>query len=168
MKRQWLSSFQTPVGSGGVAASRRGVTQVWLPGAPELDMLFKKLESSAISGQASRQLEQYFNKELKQFDVAIDLTGLSNFQQCIAQLLLQIPYGTTRTYGELAVLAGAPNAARAVGRAVAANPLPIIIPCHRVLAASGALTGYSAAGGISMKRFLLLLEAADFRGKRIT
>jgi methylated-DNA-[protein]-cysteine S-methyltransferase len=81
---------------------------------------------------------------------------------------MQIPYGRVVSYGCLAQQAGYPGASRAVGGAMAANPIPIIVPCHRVVAASGALTGYSGPGGIVMKKNLLSLEGVEFRGKTAT
>ena len=90
---------------------------------------------------------------------------MPEFRQLVLRAALQIPYGTVVSYGELAATVGSPRAARAVGGALAANPMPVIIPCHRIVAASGSLTGYSGPGGISMKRLLLNLEAAEFRGK---
>ena len=93
-------------------------------------------------------------------DLPLDFSGLSEFQRAALDELLQIAPGTTRTYGELAALLGRPKGAQAVGRAMAANPFPVIYPCHRVVGANGAMTGFSAGGGIGTKKLLLRLEGA--------
>jgi methylated-DNA-[protein]-cysteine S-methyltransferase len=103
------------------------------------------------------QLEAYFAGERTAFDVPLDLRG-TDFQQLVWRALLEIPYGETRTYGELARAVGRPNAARAVGLANGHNPVGIIVPCHRVIGADGSLTGYG--GGLERKRALLALEQA--------
>lgn len=159
MQKLNLSEYATSRGQGAVAATERGVCQVWLPG----DQLPAGLaEESDLSATAACQLERYFEGILKQFDLPVDLSGMTEFQQKVLRFCMQIPYGNIITYGTLAVRTGTPAAARAVGGALAANPVPIIIPCHRVVAASGALTGYSATGGLLMKKFLLDMEGADF------
>jgi methylated-DNA-[protein]-cysteine S-methyltransferase len=101
------------------------------------------------------QLAAYFAGERTSFDVPLDLRGTA-FQQRVWAELLAIPYGGTRTYGELAAALGAPAASRAVGLANGRNPVSIVVPCHRVVGASGSLTGY--AGGVERKRALLDLE----------
>lgn len=107
--------------------------------------------------EAGRQLDAYFNGDLRDFALPFAPTG-TPFQQKVWQGLREIPYGTTVSYGGLAARLG--TGARAVARACAANPLAIFIPCHRVVAASGALTGYSGGSGIETKRALLRLEGA--------
>ncbi len=106
--------------------------------------------------EAVRQLEEYFAGRRRRFDLPLDLRG-TPFQLRVWELLQGIPYGETRSYGELAQDLGRPGAARAVGAANGANPLAIVVPCHRVIGAGGALTGYG--GGIERKRFLLELES---------
>jgi len=101
------------------------------------------------------QLEAYFAGERTDFDLELSLVG-SEFQRRVWQALLTIPYGETRSYGEIAEQIGAPGAARAVGLANGRNPIAIIVPCHRVIGASGNLTGYG--GGLDRKRTLLDLE----------
>lgn len=101
------------------------------------------------------QLTAYFAGELTTFDVAIDLAG-TEFQRRVWTALQAIPYGRTVTYGQIAAQIGAPAASRAVGLANGHNPISIIVPCHRVVGANGALTGYG--GGLDRKRFLLELE----------
>lgn len=117
--------------------------------------------SDAVLQRAGRELASYFAGHGRTFSVPVDLSGRSPFTVTILELLRAIPYGTTITYGELAALAGSPRAARAVGRAVATNPLPIIIPCHRVVAAGGRPGGYSGGGGLATKAWLLRREGAS-------
>ncbi len=105
--------------------------------------------------EAARQLRAYFAGELREFRLALDLRG-SDFQKRVWRELSAIPYGETRSYGEIAAAIGAPRAVRAVGAANGANPVPIVVPCHRVIGAGGKLTGYG--GGLPLKRRLLELE----------
>ncbi len=105
--------------------------------------------------QAADQLRRYFAGERLQFDCKLDLRGTA-FQQAVWQAMYRIPYGETRTYGELAKEIGYPQAARAVGAASGANPVAIIVPCHRVIGSDGALRGYG--GGLPTKEWLLALE----------
>ena len=106
--------------------------------------------------EAARQLEEYFAGQRKEFSLPLAPKG-TEFQLRVWQALLQIPYGETRSYGELAAMVGNPKACRAVGGANHRNPLSILIPCHRVVGTGGSLTGY--AGGLSVKEFLLKLES---------
>lgn len=101
------------------------------------------------------QLNAYFAGDLTDFDIELDLRG-TEFQQRVWKALLTIPYGETRSYGEIAEQIGAPGSARAVGLANGHNPIAIIVPCHRVIGASGSLTGYG--GGLGRKKTLLELE----------
>ncbi|MGO9525022.1 methylated-DNA--[protein]-cysteine S-methyltransferase [Mycobacterium sp.] len=101
------------------------------------------------------QLAAYFAGELTDFDIRFDLVG-TQFQQRVWQALLTIPYGETRSYGQIARQIGAPGSARAVGLANGHNPIAIVVPCHRVIGAGGSLTGYG--GGLDRKRMLLELE----------
>jgi methylated-DNA-[protein]-cysteine S-methyltransferase len=94
----------------------------------------------------------------------VDLSLLTEFRKRILMLIRAIPYGEVRSYCDVAVLAGLPRAARAVGGAMAANPVPVIIPCHRIVAGNGRLTGYSAIGGLKMKDILLRMEGVEFKG----
>ncbi|HEX3588662.1 MAG TPA: methylated-DNA--[protein]-cysteine S-methyltransferase [Pseudonocardiaceae bacterium] len=107
--------------------------------------------------EASAQLTAYFAGTLRDFDLALAPRG-SRFQRAVWTALTHIPYGETTTYGAIAAEVGMLNGARAVGAANGQNPLPIIVPCHRVIGANGSLTGYG--GGLPMKRFLLELEAS--------
>jgi methylated-DNA-[protein]-cysteine S-methyltransferase len=107
--------------------------------------------------EAKRQLERYFDGELEQFDLPLRPYG-TTFRKQVWDAMLRIPYGSTQTYGKIAADVGSP--ARAVGGACGANPIPIIVPCHRILGANGALGGYSGEGGTETKAFLLRLEGA--------
>lgn len=113
--------------------------------------------SSPPLEEAWRQLEEYFAGQRREFDLPLSPAGTA-FQQKVWAALRAIPYGGTASYGEIAARVGNPQARRAVGMANNRNPLPILIPCHRVLGADGSLTGY--AGGLEVKRFLLALEGA--------
>jgi methylated-DNA-[protein]-cysteine S-methyltransferase len=114
------------------------------------------VRDDAAFADARAQLEQYFAGERREFDVALDLRG-NSYQLRVWNALLGIPYGETTSYGELARRIGDPDGARAVGSANGANPIAVIVPCHRVIGANGKLVGYG--GGLENKRLLLDLEA---------
>ena len=113
------------------------------------------LEETELNLECKKQLEEYFAGKRKTFDLPLVPKG-TEFQQKVWKALQEIPYGETRTYGEIAVAIGNPKAARAVGMANNKNPIGILIPCHRVVGANGKLVGY--AGGMEKKEFLLELE----------
>lgn len=108
--------------------------------------------------QAKKQLSEYFARTRKVFDLPLHPTG-TDFQLDVLDALQTIPYGQTRSYGEIAEQIGRPAAIRAVGAANGRNPIPIVIPCHRVIGANGSLTGFG--GGLEAKQFLLQLESHD-------
>ncbi|WP_165064373.1 methylated-DNA--[protein]-cysteine S-methyltransferase [Paludisphaera rhizosphaerae] len=110
-----------------------------------------------VLGKAERQLEEYFEGNRRTFSIELDFKG-TPFQKKVWEALLEIPYGETRSYGAIAAAVGEPKAMRAVGAANGRNPISIIAPCHRVVGASGRLTGF--AGGLEAKAFLLRLEGA--------
>jgi methylated-DNA-[protein]-cysteine S-methyltransferase len=110
----------------------------------------------SVMRETMRQLRAYFGGELKSFDVPLEIAG-TEFQRRVWSALRTIPYGQTRSYSEIAAQIGAPQAVRAVGAANGRNPIPIIVPCHRVIGASGSLVGFG--GGLEWKRLLLDLEA---------
>lgn len=121
----------------------------------EGDELIEDADGRGPTAPAVAQLREYFAGERRRFDLELAPRG-SAFQQQVWRYLLQIPFGETRSYGEIAEHLGRPGAARAVGRANATNPIPIVVPCHRVVGADGSLTGY--AGGLAVKEGLLELE----------
>jgi methylated-DNA-[protein]-cysteine S-methyltransferase len=112
--------------------------------------------------RAAAQLQEYFAGVRTSFDLPLSAGG-TDFQDDIWQTLLEIPYGTTLTYEQLGEASGHPGKARAVGGAVGKNPIPIIIPCHRVMGSTGAITGYSGGDGIPTKKALLDLEGISYR-----
>ena len=125
-----------------------------------LDWAVGGAEESPLLLEAERQLLAYFAGRLRQFELPLSPAG-TPFQQQVWAALREIPYGETCSYGALAARIGKPGAARAVGMANHANPLPILLPCHRVIGADGSLTGYG--GGLEKKRCLLALEAENCR-----
>ena len=113
-------------------------------------------ETTGLTDETFRELAQYFAGELRRFTVPIAFASGTPFQQAVWRALLQIPYGETRTYAQIAEAVGHPKAVRAVGSANNRNPIPFIVPCHRVVGANGNLVGY--AYGVEMKRSLLQRE----------
>jgi methylated-DNA-[protein]-cysteine S-methyltransferase len=109
---------------------------------------------------AARQLKEYLHGGRTRFDLPVDLSGMTEFQRDVLSTVSAVPHGEVVSYGELARRIGRPNAARAVGQALSRNPIPIVIPCHRVLAADGSLRGYAGTGGVETKAKLLQLEGA--------
>ena len=128
-----------------------------------LDALGAMLGSRILRGgrrldDLSRELEDYFAGRRRSFDVPLDLRLAGGFRLAVLRHLRDIPYGKTESYGEVAVAAGSPKAVRAVGSACATNPLPIVVPCHRVVRSDGTMGGY--LGGVTAKQHLLALERA--------
>jgi methylated-DNA-[protein]-cysteine S-methyltransferase len=154
--------FETPLGRIGVAATARGVVRVTLPnkvaggGCRPSRASAGAARAEAHAARAQRQIRQYCAGRRRRFTVTIDLSGVPPFHRKVLAAARRIPYGRTVTYGELARRAGSPRAARAAGQAMAHNPVPLIVPCHRVVA-SGGLGGFG--GGLALKRLLLALEA---------
>ncbi len=143
-----------------ILSSPVGVRYIDLHGRPP-DELAARLGAQIIgrgeNREAIQQITEYLAGERRRFDLPLDLRGTA-FQLAVWTELARVPYGTTISYGELATQIGRPRAARAVGTAVGANPLPIIIPCHRVIGKTGALVGFG--GGLDLKQRLLALEGA--------
>jgi methylated-DNA-[protein]-cysteine S-methyltransferase len=159
------STFSSPLGKIIIAASDKGLAGLWFesqrhspaqltgdlpawPSAPEHPVL-KKI---------STQLKEYFASKRTEFDIPLDLSGGTDFQQAVWKVLLAIPQGGTTSYADVSRRIGNPAAVRAVGAAVGRNPVSIIVPCHRVVGSNGSLTGY--AGGLDRKTALLKLEGA--------
>lgn len=115
-------------------------------------------EGYAHNRRAIAQVQEFLSGKRRRFDLPVSLRG-TEFQRAVWNALLEIPYGATRTYGEVAASIGKPGAMRAVGAASGANPLPLIVPCHRVVAAGGKLGGFG--GGLPLKRRLLAMEGSE-------
>ncbi len=139
----------TLAGRGGVLSHLRMVDQTYEPSRADWSPDPKSFDDIV------EQLAAYFAGDLTDFDIRLDLAG-TGFQQRVWKALLTIPYGETRSYGQIAQQIGAPGSARAVGLANGHNPIAIVVPCHRVIGAGGSLTGYG--GGLDRKRTLLDLE----------
>ena len=164
------SLFETPVGPCGVAWGPRGIVGVQLPEDDvestrvRLSARHPALSESAPPADVTRAISAIVallaGKGGDLADIALDLTSVPDFQRRVYELARAIPPGETRSYGELAVALGKPGAARAVGQAMGRNPFPIVVPCHRVLAAGGKVGGFSAAGSADTKRRLLAIEGA--------
>lgn len=157
----------SPLGDLWVAVSENGLVAVeWHHSRPALDAyLTKRLKRPSIfdSNRTSawlRQLDEYLRGKRKEFTFPIDWDLLRPFQCEVLQIVYAIPYGETRTYGEIAHQMGRPRAARAVGRANATNPMPLVVPCHRVIGADGKLHGYGGGEGLKTKEWLLKMEGA--------
>lgn len=118
------------------------------------------VEDEALLPRFARQVVDYFAGRPVSFDVAVDLSAVTPFRRRVLMACRRIPFGKTVSYAELARRAGSPGAARAVGSAMAHNPIPLVIPCHRVLASGGGIGGFSASRGVALKEHLLELEGA--------
>lgn len=157
-------SFDSPIGVLSVSCTNLGVSRVMLSGtsqtAPD-----NNPATTRVLRDAKEQLLQYLQGKRKQFDLSIDWSRMTAFQEAVLKLTLEIPYGEVRTYGQLAQMLNKPSASRAVGTALANSPVWIIIPCHRVISASRDLTGY--AGGIPVKQRLLELEGHKIVGQKL-
>ena len=153
----------SPVGTLLVAATGRGLCRISFTPDEALDGLTRDfgLRILRVPRQLDpvrRQLDEYFERRRTEFDLETDLSPLPEFQRGVLMELARVPFGQVTTYGALAGKIGRPRAARAVGGALNRNPVPIVLPCHRVVGASGSLTGY--AGGLDRKAALLRLEGA--------
>ena len=161
----YLNAFETRLGWLGVARSERGVQHLQLPRPTReqaLGILQREFPTGTVVADIPREIErelrEYAEGRGRSFSVALDLAALKPFQRAVLAAIRNIPFGETRTYGWVAREIGNPKAARAVGQALHTNPIPIIIPCHRVIASDGSLGGYG--GGVPMKQKLLKLEGA--------
>ena len=154
---------ETPLGALLVATTDRGVCRIDFDAEPEraLEPLAREFGARILRAPKSldpsrRQLTEYFEGTRTRFDLRVDLRISAAFRRDVMSQLARVPYGTVTTYGALAAKAGRPSAARAVGTIMNRNPIPIVLPCHRVVGASGSLVGY--AGGLKRKERLLQLE----------
>lgn len=164
----------TPIWIGGAEQSRLGPIWVALSPAGLVAVLMKATENEmrrrltpaeAIldqerTGPALSQIVAYLDGQRRAFELPVDWSLMQPFQARVLRLVHAIPYGQTRTYGEIAEALEMTNGARAVGRANATNPMPLVIPCHRVLGSDGRLHGYGGPGGVTTKAWLLQLEGS--------
>jgi methylated-DNA-[protein]-cysteine S-methyltransferase len=152
----WFAELNSPLGKLTLESDGEALTRIRLPEEKwEADSKTERIRKPELFAEAAAQLGAFFKGELSKFDLKLNPRG-TDFQKMVWGLLCEIPRGQTITYGELAQRAGNPKASRAVGAANGKNPLPIIIPCHRVIGSNGKLTGY--AGGVEAKKTLLDLE----------
>jgi O-6-methylguanine DNA methyltransferase len=160
----WASA-KTRIGTVRVAATQRGVCKIALGQETAQDFFGwlehhigrapRKSERSGLVALALDQIAEYLGGQRREFDLPLDLRG-TDFQRRMWAAVAGIPYGQTRTYADIARAIGKPQAVRAVGAANGANPLPLVVPCHRVIGSDGSLTGYG--GGLDVKRKLLEME----------
>jgi methylated-DNA-[protein]-cysteine S-methyltransferase len=159
-------TYDSPLGPLTVMVTRRGLVRLSYPGegvAVQLDELAERvspriLEAPERTDAVRRQLDEYFEGERRSFEVPIDWRLVRGFARGVLRATARIPFGSVSSYREVAAEAGSPKAYRAAGNALGSNPIPIVVPCHRVLHAGGGLGGYT--GGLDRKRFLLRLEGA--------
>ncbi len=159
-----IDSCQTACGWVGIASSPNGLLALTLP-EPTQERALKPLLEHWGEGQScddprldglKTKLQQYFDGQRVLFDEPLDLSGATAFQRRVWLAVRDIPCGETRSYGQIARQVGSPGAARAVGRAMATNPVPIVVPCHRVIGSDGDLRGFG--GGLNLKRRMLEME----------
>ena len=153
------STVDSPIGELTVVAEDGALVGLYMTGhrpAPDPESFGERVDDALPA--ATAQLAEYFAGQRQHFDLPLDMSGGTAFQQAVWRALTQIAPGSTTRYGALAAQLGQPTAVRAVGAAVGRNPVSVIVPCHRVLGADGSLTGY--AGGLPRKQALLDLEGA--------
>jgi methylated-DNA-[protein]-cysteine S-methyltransferase len=152
----------SPLGPLVLAASERGLCGVYFAAQKHFKGIqdWRHAPDHATLREAARQLDEYFAQRRTRFDLPLDMDCGTEFQRSVWQELTAIPFGHSASYAALAQRIGKPRAVRAVGAANGRNPLSIVVPCHRVIGASGALTGY--AGGLERKAYLLTLEGLHF------
>ncbi len=156
----------TPIGDLRLAASDFGLVAVeWVGSQPQFDSHLARLKRPIQPNEKkiapyAKELREYLGGKRSAFTIPIDWTLFRPFQRETLQIVFRIPYGETRTYGEIANQLGKPKASRAVGRANATNPMPLVIPCHRVIGMDGKLHGYGGGEGLKTKEWLLKMEGA--------
>ncbi len=149
--------LDTPIGELLLAGEEEALAMIGFPkGSMRREPEPQWIYNEKPLAEASRQLREYFDGERREFDLPVRLGG-TEFQVSVLEALQEIPYGETRSYGEIARRIGRPKAVRAVGAANGRNPIPIVVPCHRVIGSTGDLTGFG--GGLDTKEALLRLEA---------
>ena len=167
-----FAALDSPLGELTVFVTRRGVVRIAYADEP-IDALLddmatrlspRILRAPGSTDAARRELEAYFAGQRQAFDVPVDWSLIHGFATGVLRATAQIPFGRTSSYAQVAMSAGSPRAARAAGNALGSNPIPIVVPCHRVLHADGGLGGYS--GGLERKRMLLQLEGVELPAGR--
>ena len=160
------TTMESPFGRLTVAATKRGLVRIAYPSLPSDVVLAelavrvspRVLEAPARLDEVRRELEEYFEGRRQRFDLPLDWSLTDGFTRRVLRVTARIPYGSSRTYAEVARGAGSPRAVRAAGNALGANPIPVVVPCHRVVRTGGGLGGYG--GGLEVKEELLRLEGA--------
>lgn len=168
----WFAVLQSGEGKTFVAATEKGICKLHWPDSPELRRYMERrygctlVEDPKRFAEVKRQLDEYHAGKRKDFDLSVDFVLGTDFQKRIWKLMLKIPYGETRTYGWMAEHAGSPGGFRAAGQACHNNPMPLIVPCHRVIGKDGSMTGYGgpSKSGKKRKHELLVMEGA-LKGK---
>ncbi|MBX3067927.1 MAG: methylated-DNA--[protein]-cysteine S-methyltransferase [Cryobacterium sp.] len=157
-------TVDSPIGTLLLATTSAGLVRVAFENEPE-DLVLQELSSKLSPAilynpkgldEVARELDEYFKGTRRVFEIPLDFGLSRGFRRTVIERMVKVPFGNTRTYSQLAVEAGNPKATRAVGSACATNPIPIVLPCHRILRSDGSLGGYR--GGLDAKRFLLALE----------
>jgi methylated-DNA-[protein]-cysteine S-methyltransferase len=159
-------SMDSPVGELLVAVTDRGLVRVAFADEPSeevLDELAARVSPRVLrmpgrTDEARRELDEYFAGDRRGFDLPLDWSLVRGFAQGVLRATARVPFGAVTTYRQMAEAAGSPRASRAAGNALGSNPIPIVVPCHRVLHSGGGLGGY--AGGLDRKRYLLALEGS--------
>jgi len=149
-----IFSYNTKIGKIGIEEDGSAITKIYFINNDEQEEIIEKNETALLK-EAIKQLNEYFDGKRSSFDLKLQLQG-TEFQKKVWNALIEIPFGETRSYGEIAKIIGNEKASRAVGMANNKNPIPIIVPCHRVIGANGKLVGY--AGGVDIKEKLLNIE----------
>jgi methylated-DNA-[protein]-cysteine S-methyltransferase len=151
---QFLRRIDSPIGRLELGASESAIVSLSIERAGHLPHEAEPERSNAVLDEAARQLAEYFAGTRHGFDLPLSPSGTA-FQKAVWQRLAELDFGEATSYGEIGRATGRPSAGRAVGGAIGANPIPIIVPCHRVLGANGRITGYSGGNGIPTKSWLL-------------
>ena len=154
----WVADLPSPFGPVTIAVTTHGVAWVALTPAADLNFPLNPAPTPDLLGEAVRQFSEYFDRTRTVFDLPVDWSEVPPAIEAARRAVMSIPYGETRTYGQVAQMAGIPNGARVVGHAMATNPCLILIPCHRVLLANGKLGHFSAPGGAQTRANLLTFE----------
>ncbi len=169
MNKVYISHMESPVGDLAISSSEEGLCGIWFGKDTEMNQWLNRYfdiveESSEYNVYIMDQLNKYFKKEIKDFEVKLHIIG-SKFQKSVWKELLEVSYGRTASYKDISCRVGKPNGARGVGGAVGANKIPIIIPCHRIIGSNKELTGFS--GGIEKKIKLLEIEGLSVREGKV-